>query len=83
MWDDRFEVIVRPYLGFLPEDAPFTQELDMRDAGLDSLGIVDLLIEIENSYEVKFTDDALSLETFSTPGALWRTVSGLRAATVS
>ncbi|MCF3137264.1 MULTISPECIES: phosphopantetheine-binding protein [Streptomyces] len=83
MWDDQFEGLIRPHLGFLPEDAPFTKDLDLRDAGLDSLGIVDLLIEIENAYDVKFTDDALSMETFSTPDALWRTLSGLRAAAVN
>jgi acyl carrier protein len=79
MWDDQFEDIVRPHLTFLPEGADFTESLDLRDAGLDSLGIVDLLIALENAYDVKFTDDALTMETFATPGALWNTIAGLNA----
>jgi acyl carrier protein len=77
MWDAQFEEIVRPHLSFLPEDAAFTPELDLREFGLDSLGIVDLLIALENAYDVKFTDDALAMETFETPGSLWGTLSGL------
>ncbi|GAA3062764.1 acyl carrier protein [Streptomyces olivoverticillatus] len=78
-WDDRLESILRPYLTFLPEGTPFTADLDLRDNGLDSLGIVDLLIELENAYGVQFTDDALAMETFETPGSLWRVLSGLTA----
>lgn len=77
MWDAQFEEIVRPHLAFLPEDAEFAPELDLREFGLDSLGIVDLLIALENAYDVRFTDDVLAVETFETPGSLWGTLSGL------
>ncbi|MEU6868885.1 acyl carrier protein [Streptomyces sp. NPDC046876] len=80
VWDSRFEPIVRPHLTFLPDDAEFSADLDLRDFGLDSLGIVDLLIELENTYQVTFTDDALAMETFATPGSLWATLTGLFAA---
>lgn len=82
LWDAQFEKIVRPFLTFLPDDDPFTEDLPLRDHGLDSLGIVSLLMDLESAYDVKFTDDALAIETFETPGSLWRVVSGLTASAV-
>ncbi|MFC9249581.1 acyl carrier protein [Streptomyces sp. NPDC057136] len=78
MWDQQFEEIIRSSLPFLPADEQLLPDLDLRDHGLDSLGIVELLVSLEGGYEVKFVDDALTAETFSTPGVLWKTLSGLR-----
>ncbi|MEV7195510.1 phosphopantetheine-binding protein [Streptomyces sp. NPDC093510] len=78
MWDAQFEYILRAWLPFLPEETPITADLNLRDAGLDSLGTVDLLFSVENSYDVKFTDSALDMETFATADSLWRTISELK-----
>jgi diaminopimelate decarboxylase len=43
MWDERFEVLVRKYLFFLAADEELRPGLDLREFGLDSLGVVDLL----------------------------------------
>ncbi|MFJ6486750.1 MULTISPECIES: acyl carrier protein [unclassified Streptomyces] len=77
MWDDKFEDMVRGYLPFFGDDEAFTSDIELRDLGLDSLGTVELLAQLENAYDVRFQDDALSLETFRTPGVLWKALSGL------
>jgi acyl carrier protein len=75
----QFEHILRAHLPFLPADEPLAVDTDLPDQGLDSLGIVDLLTSLENRYEVAFVDDALTHETFRTPGTLWQVLCGLRA----
>lgn len=75
MWDEQFEEILRPYLPFLPADEELSGETNLRDLGLDSLGTVELLASLENAYDVRFVDDALSMETFASPGVLWGTLS--------
>ncbi|PRY01753.1 phosphopantetheine-binding protein [Allonocardiopsis opalescens] len=79
MWDERFEGILRPYLPFLSPDEPLAADAGLRELGLDSLAMVELLAALESAYDVKFTDDALTLETFETPGVLWGTLSGVLA----
>ncbi|MBB2913060.1 acyl carrier protein [Streptosporangium becharense] len=75
MWDDRFEEILRRQLPFLPPDERIEEGTGLSDLGLDSLGIVELLSCLEEEYGVHFRDEALTMETFRTPGTLWKTLS--------
>ncbi|AUY50397.1 MULTISPECIES: phosphopantetheine-binding protein [Streptomycetaceae] len=77
MWDETFEEILLTYLPFLDEDEKLEADTPLRDLGLDSLGTVELLASLENAYDVRFQDDALSLETFRSPGVLWAALSSL------
>jgi acyl carrier protein len=82
MWDAQFEVLLRKHLPFLPADETLAPDLDLRGFGLDSLGVVDLLVALEAAYSVRVTDDLLSMDTFTTPAVLWDTLSGIQDATV-
>ncbi|MFC4565989.1 acyl carrier protein [Nocardiopsis mangrovi] len=77
MWDEQFESILREHLPFLPADEEIRKDMSLMDAGLDSMGIVELLSKLEAAYDVRFQDEALALETFENAGTLWNTVSGL------
>jgi acyl carrier protein len=78
MWNEQFEVLLRTHLPFLPEDQELRPELELREFGLDSMGVVDLLVSIESEYCVRLTDDVLSMDTFATPGVLWATLDEIR-----
>jgi acyl carrier protein len=78
-WDERFDTIIRQHLPFLPADEELRDDIDLMDFGLDSLGIVQLLAALEETYAVRFRDDALAVENFRTPGVLWKTLSELSA----
>jgi len=77
MWDNQFEALLRRYLPFISADERLEEDSQLRQFGLDSLAIVELLSVLENTYDVRFEDDALTLETFETPGTLWRTLSAI------
>lgn len=77
MWDAQFESLMRSFLPFMPPDEPLTTGMSLRDNGLDSMGAVELLSALENEYDVRFRDEALSLETFTTAGRLWGELSKL------
>jgi acyl carrier protein len=74
-WDRRFEHLLRQYLPFLSADDTLTGEVSLRDLGLDSMGTVELLADLESGYRVRFRDEALTMANFATPGILWRTLS--------
>ena len=82
MWDEQFEILVRSQLPFLTAGEKLHPDLDLRQFGLDSLGVVDLLISLESAYNVRLADDILSMETFATPAALWAALSGIGHAAV-
>lgn len=75
-WDDRFETLLASQLGKAAA-AGLTADDDLFDEGLDSLGVVALVVAVEESYGIEFPDEALDRETFRTPGRLWAAVSGL------
>lgn len=79
MLDERLEELMRPHLPFLPTGERLTSDSDLRDFGLDSMAIVELLATLERTYGVRFKDELLNLETFATPGTLWRALTGLGA----
>jgi acyl carrier protein len=82
MWDEQFEVLLRQHLFFLPAEQELVPDLDLREFGLDSLGVVDLLVALESTYDFRLTDDYMSMDTFMTPGTLWDTISRVRGVVI-
>ena len=77
-WDEGFETMLRRYLPFLPGDEELSEDLPLNDFGLDSMSTVTLLSALEREYQVKFLDDALRMENFTTPRRIWATISSAR-----
>ena len=75
--DTRFESTLRTFLPFLDSTEALTPEMSLRDLGLDSMGMVELLADLESGYDVRFRDEALTMETFATPGVLWGVLSSM------
>jgi len=77
MWDEKFEMLLRGYLTFLSPTEPLESDAQLRDLGLDSMGMVELLGNLEDTYQVRFLDDALTMDTFQSPSVLWKAVGSL------
>jgi acyl carrier protein len=77
-WDPAFEKLLLPYLHESVASAPLSGDLDLRAAGLDSLGAVELLVGVEETYGVHFSDDDLTFDMFTTPATLWNAVAAVR-----
>ncbi|MFE9422565.1 phosphopantetheine-binding protein [Kitasatospora sp. NPDC006697] len=74
-WDTGFEELLRRVL---PGTGPLAPDTDLMASGLDSLRIVELLVGLEDQYEIEIDDHVLTFETFATPGRLWSVVSDAR-----
>ncbi|WP_236794813.1 thioesterase domain-containing protein [Amycolatopsis sp. GM8] len=68
---DRYSKILRRHLPYAG-DAPLPETGVLAELGLDSLGTVRLLADLEGEFDVELPDDALTEETFKTVGSLWR-----------
>lgn len=79
IWDERFEAVVRANLHLLASDRPLDPGASLMDLGLDSMGSIQLLLELEETFGVTFPDEALTTEVFASPESLWKTLDGLRS----
>jgi acyl carrier protein len=70
-WDSGFDSTLRQFLPFLPAREVLPGNAALRDLGLDSVGVVELLAVLEKDYGVRFRDDILTMDTFATPDSIW------------
>ena len=77
-WDEPFEQTLRDALTHLPTDAPLKYDTSLGEHGMDSMATIDTLLRLEEQYHVAFPDEALTSETFATPGSLWTVLTALR-----
>ncbi|MDT0444141.1 acyl carrier protein [Streptomyces johnsoniae] len=78
MWDETFEQLLRKHLSLMEAEDELTADINLRDFGLDSMGMVALMSSLEEAYGVRFVDDALQVENFATPETLWNTLAAMR-----
>jgi diaminopimelate decarboxylase len=69
--------ILRSYLPLLPAGEQLDDGIPLADLGLDSVGTVSLMVELEEAFDVMFTDDILFAEVFATPCALRTAMTSL------
>jgi len=62
----KLEAVLRPHLRFLEGNAPLGRDQPLGDLGLDSMAAVNLLLDLEQAFDVQIPDDLLSAETFET-----------------
>ncbi len=77
---DKFRSVLDNYISIdngdeIQFDRPLTE------LGLDSVAVIQLMIDIEMTFDVVFPDELLSAETFETAGSLWAVVESLMNST--
>ncbi|KIZ15727.1 phosphopantetheine-binding protein [Streptomyces natalensis] len=77
-WDAQFEDMLRPVLQHLPPGEPLRPDTDLAQAGLDSMGTVELLLSLEDHYSISLPDEMLQSSTFSTPESVWKAITAVR-----
>jgi acyl carrier protein len=77
LWSETFETALRDHLPLLAPDAEMDPGVALANLGLDSLGTVGLLVELEEAFNVVIPDESLSAETFATPKSLWDVIDQL------
>jgi acyl carrier protein len=70
MDDATFDAILRRRLKYLDADAALPDDAPLQELGLDSMQAVELLLDLEDELGVVLPDDAMTAETFATPGSL-------------
>ncbi|WP_406445490.1 phosphopantetheine-binding protein [Streptomyces sp. NBC_01613] len=77
--DPGFEQLLCSVLPRLAGAGPLDPALDLKEAGLDSMATIELLVRLEDTYDVEFPEETLTAATFATPAALWGVLNAQRA----
>ena len=77
MYQDQIRRILASHGRLSIDVAQLKDDSDLYDAGLTSLITVNLLLAIEDHFDVEFPDELLSRRTFQSIGALTEAVEGL------
>lgn len=72
----EFQDVLRAHLPYA-DSGEISAADELVNLGLDSVGVVRLLADIEDKYEVELPDDILDEQTFVTAGSLWQRLSAL------
>jgi len=76
MPDPEFQQLVASRLPQPPD--PLADDTRLRDFGLDSIHSIDLLLAIEDRYDIEFPTELLGDATFDTLASLWSVVQRIR-----
>ena len=81
--EDRLRDIIAKF-GRLPIAVnTLASDDDLYEAGLSSLASVNLMLAVEDAFDIEFPDHLLTRRTFQSISSLSSVVSGLKSATVS
>lgn len=73
----QLQDILRPHLRLLAADAAVPMDEDLGRLGLDSMGSIDLLMEIEAQLGVQIPDEMMTVDTFATGNHLLAVIEKL------
>ncbi|WP_367045398.1 phosphopantetheine-binding protein [Streptomyces sp. Je 1-332] len=77
-WDATYEELLGQALPRIAEQGSLTPDVGLKAVGLDSLAMVEVLIQLEGAYGISIPDDDLAPGVFDTPASLWELVVAVR-----
>ena len=78
-YQERLFSLLRPHLRFLPPGKELQPGDSLGSLGLDSMASIDVLMDIESQLGVVIPDEAITVDTFATPGGLLEAIMNAAA----
>ncbi|MEV4466182.1 phosphopantetheine-binding protein [Micromonospora echinofusca] len=76
-WPPAFEPLIRERSRLLSADAPLEPDQSLTELGVDSLEVVELIVNLETEFDIEIPPELLQPEVFATPGTIWNAVRSL------
>ena len=74
---EKMHTVLRQHLRLLEQNQPIPPDADLGALGLDSMGAINLLLDLEQALDIKIPDEMLTAETFQTAALLEKTIRPL------
>ncbi|MEU2954601.1 phosphopantetheine-binding protein [Streptomyces xanthochromogenes] len=79
MIGEELQTVIRNQAPELPEGRPLTADDKLLDLGIDSLALVELIINIEESFVIVIPDEDMLADNFTTVGTVSDLVDRIKA----
>ncbi|MEM9016248.1 MAG: phosphopantetheine-binding protein [Verrucomicrobiota bacterium] len=73
-----YEEIVRPFLRFADPESAISPEDNLGELGLDSLASIELLVQLEEVFDVTIQDELITENSFGSLVELQKLIEGSR-----
>ncbi|MEM7698762.1 MAG: phosphopantetheine-binding protein [Verrucomicrobiota bacterium] len=74
------EAVVRPHLKFLKAEDDLGIEQNLGEVGLDSMASIDLLLDLEERFDVSIPDDLITENSFTSLAEIAKLIEESQAA---
>jgi acyl carrier protein len=80
-WDSTFEELLQHHVPYVEPGAAVPPDVPLVEQGVDSAGLLRLMMAVENAYAIQFAMDQLNESVFRTARSVWAATTDIRAAT--
>lgn len=77
-WADEFEQVLRSHCRFAAPDEALDPDASFDALGVDSVGLLGLIVENEEAFQIEIPEQMLTSEVLATPATLWQAIQQLR-----
>jgi acyl carrier protein len=78
--DTKVQSVLRDHLPDMPTESPLHPDDKLMDLGIDSLRLVELILGLEESFQIVIPDEEMIADNFSTVGSVSVLVNRLTTA---
>jgi acyl carrier protein len=76
-WSEEFEKILRTHCRLVDRAAPLSPYAPFDLLGVDSIGLLGIIVDSEDAFDVDFLDELLTAEALATPIAFWESLQAV------
>lgn len=71
MFSSELEQILRKHARFIAAGADIGPDMSLASIGVDSLDIIELIVQIEDNFDLEIPPERVTPQTFATPASIW------------
>jgi acyl carrier protein len=68
---DKFEKIFRSHARFIVSGAEINPDAPLASLGVDSLAMFELIVHVEDDFDLEIPAEKINPDTFATPSTIW------------
>jgi acyl carrier protein len=78
LFSPELERILRKHARFVATGADINPDTSLASIGVDSLDIIELIVQIEDNFDLEIPPDQVTPQTFATPASIWELLCELQ-----